>query len=85
MARRKREPVERLDYHEGLSSNQVKIILREHGLDINEFNKWMFGQTCPILIRHDDKQRHITVGGYYEYDVFRWIAYKERRSSLLWD
>lgn len=82
MARRK----EQLDYHEGLSSNQAKIVLRECGLDFREFNKWMGGQTCPIVPRHSrDTGEIIEKGGVYEYDLFRWIESKKRGTALLWD
>ena len=87
MARRKKQYIEHLDYHEGLSTNQVKIILREFGFGerINEFNKWSDGQTCPILIRHDERNRPITKAGVYEYDLFRWISSQKTGIEPLWD
>lgn len=77
--------VESLDYHEGLTINQVKIILRELNLDIDKFNEWMYGQTAPILVRHDDNNRPITKPGIYEYDLFRWIANQKKGTPLIWD
>lgn len=77
-----------LDYHEGLSSNQVEIILRAFSLDnrLDEFNEWMYGQTCPIVQRHNRHTGAIEeTGGIYEYDLFRWISHKKRGSLLLWD
>ena len=78
---------ESLDYHEGLSINQVKIILREFGLEhkLDVFNDWMYGQTAPILVRHDDKLRHVTKAGIYEYDLFRWIENQKKGTPLIWD
>lgn len=85
--------VESLDYHEGLSSNQVKIILVEFGFGdrIDEFNEWMDGQTCPIVYRFDRNFKSIIVGnlrpegGVYEYDLFRWIENQKKGTSLIWD
>lgn len=85
MARHKRSRKESLDYHEGLTINQVKIILTELKLDIGKFNEWMFGQTCPILIRHDEKNNHITKSGIYEYDLFRWISSQKTGIAPIWD
>lgn len=69
----------RLDYHEGLSSNQVKVILRELGLEhkIAEFSNWMYGQTRPIIERYSDKGILKKEVGVYEYDLFRWISWKK--------
>lgn len=80
--------VESLDYHEGLSPNQVKIILRECGLydRIDNFNEWMYGQTCPVIQRHDQQTGKLgSVGGIYEYDLFRWIANQKKGTPLIWD
>lgn len=88
MARRKKQLLESLDYHEGMSPNQVKIVLREFGLDkrIDEFNEWMYGQTCPLLERRDRNGKLVTVGGIYEYDLFRWIeAIKKTGIEPVWD
>lgn len=87
MARRKKQPLESLDYHEGLSANQVKVILREFALDkfLDEFNEWMFGQTCPIIKRYDNNGGIIEVTGVYEYDLFRWIESKKTGVSPIWD
>lgn len=72
MARRKKQSVEPLDYHEGLSANQVKIILREFKLDLDKFGKWMHGQTCPVIQRRDRHTGKIKqTGGVCEYDLFR--------------
>lgn len=81
MARRK----EVLDYHEGLSTNQVKIILGECGLNFSEFSKWMCGQTCPTVPRYDRKGGTTISCGVFEYDLFRWISHKKRGATLLWD
>lgn len=78
-------PMERLDYHEGLSANQVKIVLRELGLDHDKFNSWMYGQTCPIVHRTDDNGKLQALGGVYEYDLFRWIENQKKGTPLVWD
>lgn len=88
MARRKKQLLEPLDYHEGLSTNQVKIILCEFGLGdrIEQFNDWMYGQTCPIIWRNVPNSGKIQqVGGIYEYDLFRWIENQKKRTPLVWD
>lgn len=85
MARRKKTTIEPLDYHEGLSINQVKIILRELKLDINKFNEWMYGQTAPIIHRTDDIGVLAQLGGVYEYDLFRWIDNQKKGTALIWD
>lgn len=77
-----------LDYHEGLSANQVKIILVELGMagSIARFNDWMYGQTCPIVQRHNrDTGKVEQTGGIYEYDLFRWIENQKRGTPLVWD
>lgn len=76
----------RLDYHEGLSENQVKIFLLMLGLKADDFFEWMSGQTCPIIERRSKETGDlITVGGYYEYDIFRWIESKQDGTLLVWD
>jgi hypothetical protein len=85
MARRKNKPVAALDYHEGLSVNQVKIILTELNLDIDKFNEWMFGQTCPVIHRTNDAGLLEQVGGVYEYDLFRWIENQKKGTALIFD
>jgi len=77
-----------LDYHEGLSANQVKIILVEFGLGhkLNEFNDFMYGQTCPLVERHNrDTGELVQKGGIYEYDLFRWIENQKKGTPLIWD
>ena len=74
-----------LNYHEGLSVNQVRIILAELGLDERRFGKWLDGQTCPIVVRHDNSGRQVQAGGVYEYDLFRWINNQRRGTPLIWD
>lgn len=81
--------VESLDYHEGLSVNQVKIILREFGFNdkhVVEFSEWLVGQTCPIIQRHN---RHTGVFGktvgVFEYDLFRWIDAQKTGVPPVWD
>ena len=77
-----------LDYHEGLSANQVKIILREFSLDhlLDEFNEWMYGQTCPIIYRwSSEKQAFTETGGTYEWDLFRWIDSQKTGVAPVWD
>ena len=74
-----------LDYHEGLSANQVEIILTELGLNIDKFNEWMYGQTCPIIHRTNDAGVLAQVGGVYEYDLFRWIENQKKGAPLVWD
>lgn len=81
--------VESLDYHEGLSSNQVKIILREFGFNDkqqSEFNEWMYGQTCPVVVRHNrESGKEERIGAIYEYDLFRWIEAKRTKVAPVWD
>jgi len=77
-----------LDYHEGLSPNQVSVILREFGFDDSDrkrFNGWMDGQTCPIIHRSDKQGSIQQVGGVYEYDLFRWIENQKKGTPLVWD
>lgn len=80
---------ESLDYHEGISANQAKIILREFGFNdksVRDFNEWMYGQTCPVLVRHNrESGKEERVGGIYEYDLFRWIENQKRGTPLVWD
>jgi len=87
MAGRKRKLREMLDYHEGLSSNQVHIILREFGLEhtFDEFNEWLYGQTCPIIKRGGEYDIWKSVGGVYEYDLFRFIDSKKTGIPPAWD
>jgi len=85
MARCKTKSKKRLDYHEGLSANQVKIILRQFDLSVRKFDKWMYGQTCPILSRRDTFGVLVEVGGVYEYDLFRWIESQKTGKPLIWD
>ena len=74
-----------LDYHEGLSANQVKIILSELQLKHNEFNQWLTGQTCPIIFRRYKSGKLQEVSGVYEYDLFRWIRSQKKGTPLVWD
>lgn len=78
---------ESLDYHEGLSANQVKIILREIGLDkrISVFNEWMRGQTGPVIKRYNSRGEIVDMGGIYEYDLFRWISSQKTGIEPIWD
>lgn len=87
MARRKKQSLDLVSYHEGLSTNQVKVILREFGLgkSFDKFNEWMYGQTRPIIPRYSADGKIVKVSGVYEYDLFRWIAYKTRLRPLLFD
>lgn len=79
------KPEDILNYHEGLSSNQVKLILREFNLDFGKFSEWMYGQTCPIVERWDNDGKRIALGGIYEYDLFRWIDNQKNGTPLIWD
>lgn len=78
-----------LDYHEGLSSNQVKIILIELGFNLKHiarFNEWMDGQTCKLVIRHNERTgKEERVIGVYEYDLFRWIESQRTKVPPVWD
>lgn len=90
VSKTKRSGDEPLDYHEGLSQGQVRIILREFGLDskYDEFNEWLYGQTCPIVQRRNrDTGAVEEKGGVYEYDLFRWIRNKRygNKEALIWD
>jgi hypothetical protein len=81
-------PSHGLDYHEGLSANQVKIILREFGFSnkhLADFNEWMGGQTCPIVERANRNGGRSQVCGIYEYDLFRWIENQRKGTPLIWD
>jgi len=81
----KKRVVEPLDYHEGLSDNQVTIILRELGLNRDKFYSWMSGQTRPVIARNDRKGGVEHVGGVFEYDLFRWIENQKKGTPLIWD
>lgn len=88
MARLHKKLKRHLDYHEGLSANQVEIILREFGFgrNIKQFNKWMFGQTCPVLKRWSAlANTEVQEAGVYEYDLFRWIASQKTGGAPIWD
>ena len=74
-----------LDYYEGLSENQVRIIISEVGLNYNKFAKWMYGQTCPMIYRTGRTGKLVERIGVYEYDLFRWIANQKARSPLIFD
>jgi hypothetical protein len=76
----------RLDYHEGLSLNQVAVILKELGLleSIGEFQEWLHGQTCPVIKRRG-KSGDVDVFGVFEYDLFRWIYSKKTGIPPIWD
>lgn len=52
---------------EHYTPKEVKKLLKENNIKWEDFIKWMFGQTCPI------------VNGefcYYKYDIDRFIRYK---------
>lgn len=77
-----------LDYHEGLSLNQCRIILREFGLEgyWKEFLGWMAGQTMPMMERWSwKKKKRIGEVGVYEYDLFRFIAWKTKGTAPVFD
>lgn len=76
---------QKLDYHEGLSANQCRIVIKELNLDFKKFSEWMNGQTCPIVTRHNDAGKTIQVTGVYEYDLFRWIENQKKGTPLIWD
>ncbi|MFW9922707.1 MAG: DUF58 domain-containing protein, partial [Candidatus Thorarchaeota archaeon] len=47
------------------------------GLDVDDFNDWMYGQTCPMVIRvNRETGKQECAVGVYEYDVFRYIDWK---------
>ncbi len=75
----------RLDYHEGVSANQARIVLYELGLDFKDFSKWMFGQTCPLIPRYDSLGKVQQIGGVYEYDLARYIHWKLKGIKPVWD
>lgn len=85
MARRKTKTLESLDYHEGLSLNQVKIVLRELDFNFDEFAEWMYGQTCPTVPRYDRKGGLTKDMGIFEYDLFRWIESKKTGVAPVFD
>lgn len=74
-----------LNYHEGLSANQVNIILTEFGLKSDKFYTWMYGQTCPMVQRYDEHGNTMRILGIYEYDLFRWIENQKKGTPLIWD
>lgn len=81
-------PVDGLDYHEGLSANQVKIVLAEFGFDndgLQRFYEWMDGQTCPVIARGGDFNKVRWEGGVYEHDLFRWIESQKTGRPTVWD
>lgn len=83
-----RKTKEYLDYHEGLSENQVRVIFKEIGLPhyTERFFQWIGGQTCPMVARHDRKTPKETwVVGFYEYDVFRFIRSIRTGRSPIFD
>lgn len=79
------KPEDILNYHEGLSINQVKVILRELKLDYSKFEPWLYGQTCPIVQRYTRSGKLREVRGVYEYDLFRWIENQTKSTPLVWD
>lgn len=88
--KKKRKAIEAnpLDYHEGLSENQVRIILHEFGFEekeVNEFSEWMHGQTCPMIPRTGHMGKTRIIGGIWEWDLFRWINHKRKGGPLVWD
>lgn len=85
MAKPKRKHEEPMDHYDGFSPNQVRLVLGELKLSYDEFNEWMRGQTGPLLIRRDRRNRPITVPGVYPYDLFRWIRNKTKGTPLIWD
>ena len=85
MARRKTKRKESLNYHEGLSFNQIKIILKEFNLDFGKFDKWLYGQTCPLIRRTDKTGTLVKIAGVYEYDLFRWIENQKAGTPLIFD
>lgn len=76
-----------LEYHEGLSSNQCSVILAELGMkdSIEEFHAWLYGQTLPMISRYDAKGELRTIAGVYEYDLFRFVAWKKNGTVLIFD
>lgn len=87
VASRKKSPLADLDYHEGLSVNQVKVVLREFGLSdrSNRFFEWLHGQTCPFVKRYNKKGEAVDAIGVYEWDLFRWIENQKKGTPLIWD
>lgn len=85
MARHKKKKSCTLDYHEGLSDNQVRIILQEMNLEYKPFCEWMIGQTGPMVPRYDKKGGIDMMCGTYEYDVFRYINWKLFGTPTLFD
>lgn len=76
MARRQTTIKESLDYNEGLSLNQVYIVLREFGLDhrLDEFKKWLAHQSFSLVPRYDqDGPGIVHYAGISEKVLFRWI------------
>jgi hypothetical protein len=77
-----------LDYHEGLSRNQVYLVLESHGLEhkYDDFCKWLYGQTCPIIERRDKRTgKSVQEAGVYEYDLFRYVANQKKGTPLVFD
>jgi len=59
------------------SVKRVKQELKKFGLKYAPFRKWMFGQTCPILLDG--------TGGVYQWDVERYIEWKVKGVTPVFD
>ncbi len=60
--------------------DEVKKLMKENKITMKAFDKWMFGQTCPLT----DKGEL----AYYIWDVERFISYKgdpKNESVFAWD
>lgn len=80
-----RKTKQTLDYHEGFSTNQVRILLQELGYDEKEFNDFLSGQTCPMVPRYNRKGKTELVFGVYEYDFLRWLRHKRYGEKPIFD
>ena len=65
------------NYNNDMNEKEVKKLLRQNKIKWAEFDKWMCGQTCPVLDGGEI--------GYYHHDVDRFIRHKVKGEKLTWD
>ncbi len=62
---------------DNMTNKEVEALLRRNGLSWAGFNAWIAGQTCPML---DDGTL-----AYFTHDVERYIAWKTKGITPIWD
>ena len=65
------------NYDKNMTEKEVKKLLKKHKLDWADFEKWIRGQTCPILEGGEL--------GYYHHDVDRFIRNRVNGDPIFWD